>query len=45
FRELALKGLDETFRAGVLGQQEVFAKGEPQALMDAFLASRAAKKG
>ncbi len=45
FRELALDGLDEAFRAGVLGQQEAFAKGEPQAVMDAFLAARAAKKG
>ena len=41
FRELALKGFDDAFRAGVLGQQEAFAKGEPQAIIDAFLASRA----
>ena len=44
FRELALRDLDEAFRAGVLGQQEAFAKGEPQAIMDAFLAERAARK-
>jgi enoyl-CoA hydratase len=40
FRELALKGFDEAFRAAVLGQQEAFAKGEPQAIMDAFLKRR-----
>jgi enoyl-CoA hydratase len=40
FRELALEGFDEAFRAGVLGQQEAFAAGEPQAIMDAFLAAR-----
>jgi 2-(1,2-epoxy-1,2-dihydrophenyl)acetyl-CoA isomerase len=40
FRELALRGFDEAFRAGVLGQQEAFAKGEPQAIMQAFLAHR-----
>ncbi|MDP6407439.1 MAG: enoyl-CoA hydratase/isomerase family protein [Alphaproteobacteria bacterium] len=40
FREIALAGFDEAFRAGVLGQQEAFAKGEPQAVIDAFLASR-----
>ncbi len=40
FREIALAGFDEAFRAGVLGQQEAFAKGEPQAVIDAFLAAR-----
>ena len=40
FREIALKGFDDAFRAGVLGQQESFARGEPQAIIDAFLASR-----
>ena len=45
FRELALDGFHEAFRAGVLGQQEAFAKGEPQAIMDAFLAERARRKG
>ncbi len=40
FREIALAGFNEAFRAGVLGQQEAFAKGEPQAVIDAFLASR-----
>ncbi len=40
FREIALSGFDEAFRAGVLGQQEAYAKGEPQAVIDAFMASR-----
>ena len=36
FREVALRGFDEAFRAAVLGQQEAFARGEPQAIMQAF---------
>ena len=40
FREIAMAGFDEAFRAGVLGQQEAFARGEPQAVIDAFLTSR-----
>ncbi|MBT7976874.1 MAG: enoyl-CoA hydratase/isomerase family protein [Rhodospirillaceae bacterium] len=40
FREIALSGFDEAFRAGVLGQQESYAKGEAQAVIEAFLASR-----
>ena len=40
FREIALSGFDEAFRAGVLGQQEAFAKGEPQAIMADFLARK-----
>lgn len=40
FRELAMRGFDEAFRAAVLGQQEAFARGEPQAIMQAFLARR-----
>ena len=43
FREIALSGFDEAFRAGVLGQQEAYAKGEPQAVIDAFMDARAAK--
>lgn len=43
FREVALAGFEEAFRAGVLGQQEAFAKGEPQAFMDAFFASKGKK--
>lgn len=37
FCEIGLAGFDEAFRAGVLGQQEAYAKGEPQAAIDAFL--------
>jgi len=44
FRELALAGFDEAFRTGVLGQQATYAAGEPQAVIDAFLAERAARK-
>ena len=44
FREIALKGFDEAFRAGVLGQQEAYANGEPQAVIDAFLARRGEAK-
>lgn len=40
FREVALAGFEEAFRAGVLGQQEAFAKGEPQAFVDAFFAAK-----
>ncbi len=38
FREIALAGFDEAFRAGVLGQQEAYSKGEPQVVIDNFLA-------
>jgi enoyl-CoA hydratase/carnithine racemase len=41
FREVAMRGFDEAFRAAVLGQQEAFARGEPQAIMQAFLERRA----
>ncbi len=40
FREIALTGFDEAFRAGVAGQQAAYANGEPQAAIDAFLATR-----
>lgn len=43
FREVALAGFEDAFRAGVLGQQEAFAKGEPQAFMDAFFAAKGKK--
>ncbi len=36
FREIALAGFDEAFRAGVLGQQEAYSKGEPQVVIDIF---------
>ncbi len=41
FREVALKGFDEALRAAVLGQQEAFARGEPQGFIDAFFAAKA----
>ncbi len=44
FREIALAGFDEAFRAGVLGQQEAFATGQAQAVIEAFLASRGKAK-
>ncbi|MBT3533783.1 MAG: enoyl-CoA hydratase/isomerase family protein [Rhodospirillaceae bacterium] len=44
FREIALAGFEEAFRAGVLGQQEAYAKGEAQAVIEAFLASRGGGK-
>ena len=44
FREIALAGFDAAFRAGVAGQQAAYAKGEPQAAIDAFLATRAKAK-
>ena len=44
FRELALAGFDEAFRTGVLGQQATYTAGEPQAVIDAFLTERAARK-
>ena len=40
FREIALRGFDEAFRAGVLGQQAAFAAGEPQRFIDGFFASK-----
>ncbi len=40
FREVALAGFEEAFRAGVLGQQEAFAKGEPQHFIDTFFAAK-----
>ena len=40
FREIALAGFEEAFRAGVLGQQEAYAAGEPQAVIDRFLGTR-----
>jgi enoyl-CoA hydratase/carnithine racemase len=40
FRELAMRGFDEAFRAAVLGQRQAFAQGEPQAIMQAFLEGR-----
>ena len=40
FRELAMRGFEEAFRAGTLGQQAAYNEGEPQAIMSKFLARR-----
>ena len=40
FRELALRGFEEAFRAGTLGQQAAYAQGVPQAVMGDFLRRR-----
>ena len=40
FRELAMRGFEEAFRAGTLGQQAAYAQGEPQAIMAEFLRRR-----
>ncbi len=45
FRQVAMAGFEEAFRAAVEGQQEAFARGEPQAIMDAFLERRGGKPG
>ncbi len=42
-REIALSGFNDAFRAGVLGQQESYAAGEAQAIIDGFMAARAKK--
>ncbi len=44
FREVTQAAFDEAFRAGVAGQQEGYAAGEPQAVMGRFLAERARRK-
>ena len=38
---ISIEDFDEAFRAGVLGQQEAYSKGEPQAAIDAFIAKNA----
>lgn len=40
FRELAMRGFEEAFRTGTLGQQAAYAEGEPQAIMASFLGRR-----
>ena len=40
FRELAMRGFEEAFRAGTLGQQAAYRAGEPQAIMAKFLERR-----
>ena len=37
FRELALRGFEEAFRAVVRGMEASYASGEPQAIMERFL--------
>jgi hypothetical protein len=43
FRELALRGFEEAFRAVVCGMEESYASGEPQAIMARFLARKRSK--
>jgi len=45
FRESALAGIDAAFRSGVLGQQEAYANGEPQAIMERFAQARGRRGG
>jgi enoyl-CoA hydratase/carnithine racemase len=45
FRELALAGFDDALTAAVAGQREAFEKGEPQAVMEAFLARKGSGPG
>ena len=40
FRELAMRGFEEAFRAGTLGQQAAYSEGAPQAIMADFLRRR-----
>ena len=40
FREIAMRGFEEAFRAGTLGQQAAYAEGVPQAIMADFLRRR-----
>lgn len=40
YRDAMMDGFDDAFRAAVAGQRAAFASGEPQAIIDAFLAER-----
>lgn len=40
FREIAMRGFEDAFRAGVLGQQATYTAGEPQEIMKNFLSKR-----
>ncbi len=40
FREMTQSAFDEAFRAAVLGQQECYAKGEPQTAIAAFIGKK-----
>jgi enoyl-CoA hydratase/carnithine racemase len=44
FREMTQGAFDEAFRAAVLGQQECYKNGEPQAAIEAFIAKRGTGK-
>jgi enoyl-CoA hydratase/carnithine racemase len=44
FREITQSGFDAAFRAAVEAQQESYRAGEPQRIMEEFVASRAARK-
>jgi hypothetical protein len=43
FRELALRGFEEAFRAVVRGMEASYASGEPQAIMARFLERKPGK--
>ncbi|MCB5201152.1 enoyl-CoA hydratase/isomerase family protein [Neorhizobium sp. T786] len=45
FAELTEAGFDDAMTSGVRIQREAYASGEPQAMMEKFLAVRAARKG
>ncbi|HEV7416140.1 MAG TPA: enoyl-CoA hydratase/isomerase family protein [Tianweitania sediminis] len=45
FAELTQAGFEDAMTAGVRIQREAYASGEPQAMMEKFLAVRAARKG
>lgn len=45
FAELTQAGFEDAMTAGVRIQREAYASGEPQAMMERFLAVRAARKG
>ena len=40
FREMTQPAFDEAFRAAVLGQQECYKNGEPQAAIAAFIGKK-----
>lgn len=45
FAELTQAGFEDAMTAGIRIQREAYASGEPQAMMEKFLAVRAARKG
>jgi enoyl-CoA hydratase len=45
FREVTEAGFRECIAAGIRNQREAYATGEPTRMMEAFLATRAARKG